>query len=221
MKAINYKNLLLIVLIIAASSFSNLINAQTSTQHEYTQLVEKRFEEAINTDGNKDHMVLAEGSLMALGWFVLYGNDDASFTLAKVLNTAVVDQYNGTDKMDIVYMNHTSTAYAEMLNLNRFDSNKPICLSTEYESIAKERVGYALKEGAKDSDFKLAEASLVALGWATLYGTNKAAVALGSVMMYKAYALWPMSNEVYMMQSSEAYGEIINLGRFKMDKADN
>lgn len=194
------------------------INAQS--QHEYAVLTKERVSAALAETGGKAEVILAEGSLMGLGWYVLHGNDKAGADLSYKLAEVVTNIYNGTDKMDVIYMKHTSMGYGEMLNLNRFDDAMPICPSTEYKELTLERVNAAFAEGADYKTFKLAEGSLVALGWFTAYGRNDAAATLGDKLMNKAYKLWPNSNEAYFMQSSTAYSEIINLGRFKLDKAE-
>lgn len=189
--------------------------AQKSQADEYTTLTGERVAAALAKGGGKKDIQLAEGSLTALGWFVLYGNDKTSADLADKLAGAVTDVYNGTEKMDL-YMKHTSTAYGEMLNLNRF-KGKPVNPSAEYAKLTKERVERALAKGAGEKEFKLAEGSLCALGWFTLHGNDEQSLALAKKLMNAAAAAWPGANEVYHQQSISAYAEMINLGRFKAD----
>jgi hypothetical protein len=192
---------------------------QTSmSQHEYAVLTHERIAKALSVNGGKPEMALAEGSLMALGWYVIYGNGKASADLADQMAVVVTNVYNGTDKMDIIYMKHTSNGYGEMLNLNRFDNNSPRTPSAEYETLTYDRLRKAFGYGAGHEEFKLAEGSLCALGWMTLFGNDKASMDLADKMMNKAFELWRGANEVYMLNSSTAYAEMINLGRFKMDR---
>lgn len=193
-----------------------VVSSQRSQADEYTDLTKQRVEKALVKGAKKDAIRLAEGSLTALGWFVLYGKDKASVDQANELAKVVSDAYNGTEKMDI-YMKHTSEAYAEMLNLRRFEG-RPTNPSDEYEGITKKRVNAALAKEAGQKEFRLAEGSLCALGWFTLYGNGKMSVDTATKLMNAAATAWPGANEVYMQQSFEAYTEMLNLGRFKQNK---
>ena len=199
-----------------SSSLANNNNALR--EHEYAGITRERVAEATKPNATKEQIRLAEGSLTALGWFVIYGNDTDSFNLVQVLNKKVADHYNGTDKMDVIYMKHTSEAYGEMLNLRRFEKQKPENPSDEYSRITQQRVEAALAPGAGYKEFKLAEGSLCALGWLTLYGNDSNSDRLARTMMNLAYNHWKGANEVYMLQSSTAYSEMINLGRFKLNQ---
>jgi hypothetical protein len=124
----SFLSLLLITLIAMGSIFVNTSSANTEKEppeHEYAEITRRRVEAAIKPGATKKEIKLAEGSLTALGWFVIYGNDTSSFDLVQTLNKKVSDHYNGTDKMDVIYMKHTSEAYFEMLNLKRFEKQKP------------------------------------------------------------------------------------------------
>lgn len=190
----------------------------TVEAHEYTVLTKERVTDALQSNANEDAVkegiLLAEGSLAALGWFVLYGNDDASYQLADKLSQVTFDKYNGTDMVDFRSMN---AAYSEMINLNRFNNQKPAMVSEEYAALTQQRIEQALETGAGYEEFRLAEGSLVAMGWLTAYGNDQTSLALGEQLMDIAYKYWPESDGYYMKQSSEAYAEIINLGRFTID----
>ncbi|GEM_PF-987551 len=186
--------------------------------HEYTILTKERVAEALQSDASvdiaKERILLAEGSLAGLGWFALYGNDDASYQLADKLMGIVFNKYNGTDFIDLYMKNQ---GYSEMINLNRFNNQKPAMVSTEYADLVQSRIEQALAPGAGYEEFRLAEGSLVALGWMTAYGNDQAAMELGDELMNTAYTFFPESDGYYMKQSNEAYAEIINLGRFAID----
>lgn len=189
-----------------------------TVEHEYTILTKDRVMDALQTDANEDvvkeGILMAEGSLAALGWFVLYGNDDASYELAEKLSQTTFALYNGTEMGAIAMMN---TCYSEMINLNRFNNQKPAMVSNEYAEIVQERINQAFVAGAGYDEFRLAEGSLVALGWITAYGNDEEAMVLGDKLMNVAARFFPESDGYYMKQSSEAYAEIINLGRFSVD----
>ena len=190
----------------------------TAEEHEYTILTKERVADALQTDASveavKAGVLLAEGSLAALGWFVLHGNDNASYELAEKLSQTTFALYNGTEMVDIAMANQ---CYSEMINLRRFNNQKPAMVSKEYAEIVQERIDQAFATGAGYDEFRLAEGSLVALGWITAYGNDQASLALGEELMDIAYKYWPESDGYYMKQSSEAYAEIINLGRFTID----
>lgn len=205
------------------NAFTQIIAEQLAVlaptvEHEYTILTKDRVADALQTDAGEDvvkeGILLAEGSLAALGWFVLYGNDDASYQLADKLAVIVSNKYNGTDLMDLYMMNQ---GYSEMINLKRFNNQKPAMVSTEYAEIVQERINQAFVSGAGYDEFRLAEGSLVALGWVTAYGNDQTAMDLGDELMNTASRFFPESDGYYMKQSSEAYAEIINLGRFSID----
>jgi dethiobiotin synthetase len=204
----------LFIAILVLSSFQST-SLTAANEHEYTTLTKERIDIALKAGASKDDILLAEGSLTALGWFVLYGNDETSFNLAEQLAQISFDKYNGTD---LIFIRQLNQAYGEMLNLNRFDSNYPAMISSEYAAIVKERVEAAYKTGAGYSEFKLAEGSLCALGWMTAYGKDAASMEKADKLMNLAYKTWSNSDGYYMMQSSEAYAEIINLGRFAIDE---
>lgn len=217
-----YKFILLTMLLLAVTGivFANTGEAKTKVilpEHEYAKITRDRVTAAMAASGSKKEIKLAEGSLTALGWFVLFGNDSNSAALAKHLNEIVFKAYNGTDKMNVILMNHTSEAYFEMLNLNRFEKRKPDNPSDEYSKIVQSRIEKAFAPGAGYAEFKLAEGSLAALGWMTLFGNDANSKNLATQMMNKAFNEWRGANEVYMLQSSEAYAEMINLGRFKLN----
>ena len=212
--------LLFLTVAILGLIFANIVEAKNKVilpEHEYAKITRNRVTAAMATTGSKKEIKLAEGSLTALGWFVLYGNDSNSAALAKTMNEIVFKAYNGTDKMNVIYMDHTSTAYGEMLNLNRFEKRKPDNPSVEYSKIVQSRIEKAFAPGAGYAEFKLAEGSLAALGWMTLFGNDANSKNLATQLMNKAFNEWRGANEVYMLQSSEAYAEIINLGRFKLN----
>ena len=112
-------------------------------------------------------------------------------------------------------MNHTSEAYVEMLNLKRFQASPAFTCSPEYAKITRERVNKALAEGAGPDDFRLAEGSLCALGWIDLFGNDSKSLEKAKTLMHAASKAWPGAKEVYLLQTHEAYAEMINLGRFK------
>lgn len=203
-------SLFIAILVLSSFQYTNLTTAE---EHEYTTLTKQRVETAI-TKGTKEDILLAEASLTALGWYVLYGNDETSFSLVDQLDKITFNKYNGTKMIHIRQLNQS---YFEMLNLNRFENRKPVMVSSEYAAIVKERVKAAYKEGAGSSEFKSAEGSLCALGWMTAYGKDGASMKKGNKLMNLAFENWRNSDGYYMMQSSEGYGEIINLGRFKID----
>jgi hypothetical protein len=130
------------------------------------------------------------------------------------LDKITFNKYNGTDMIHIRQLNQS---YFEMLNLNRFENRKPKMVSSEYAAIVQERVDAVYKDDAGYAEFKLAEGSLCALGWMTAYGSDAVAMEKADKLMNLAYETWSDSDGYYMMQSSEAYGEMINLGRFKID----
>jgi hypothetical protein len=216
----SFLSLLLIIIMTMGSILVNtgLANNKSVTgEHEYARITRERVESATKPGATKKEIKLAEGSLTALGWFVIYGNDSNSTALARTMAETVSNAYNGTDKMDVIYMNHTIEAYFEMLNLRRFENQKPENPSDEYYQLTRRRVEAALASGAGYKEFKLAEGSLCALGWLTLYGNDSNSDRLARIMMNLASNHWKGSNEVYRLQSSEAYGEMINLGRFKLN----
>ena len=195
--------------------FTGTSQATVVFDHEYYAITLARVEKALADGAEKKDIKLAEASLTALGWMQLYANDSASADLAKRLNEVVTKAYNGTDKMDTIYMKHTSDAYFEMLNLKRFTATTPFSCSPEYAKITRQRVEKALSEGAGADDIRLAEGSLCALGWMDLFGNDSKSLEKAKTMMNAASKAWPGANEVYMLQTIEAYAEMINLGRFK------
>jgi hypothetical protein len=222
----NTKKAVLLVSLMAVAIVGSLTVITTPTssagvtaEHEYAKITRDRVNAALASTGSKKEIKLAEASLTGLGWFVLYGNDDKSAAWAALMNDIVFKAYNGTDKIDVILMNHTSEAYAEMLNLNRFEKRKPENPSDEYSKIVQSRVEKAFSPGAGYAEFKSAEGSLAALGWMTLFGNDANSKALATQLMNKAFNEWRGANEVYMLQSSEAYAEMINLGRFKLNTA--
>lgn len=98
-------------------------------------------------------------------------------------------------------MDHTSQAYGEMLNLNRFDKRKPDNPSDEYSWITQDRIEKALTPGATEKDIKLAEGSLCALGWLTLFGNDANSKDLAKQMATKAFNEWNNVNEVYVLHT--------------------
>jgi hypothetical protein len=189
----------------------------SAQEGDYAKLTSQRVDKALAPGGRKE-ITTAEASLTALGWFVLYGNDSASYARARKLNTIVGNAYTGTDKMKTVYADHTAEAYAEMLNLRRFQRLTPAFASAEYTTLVRQRVEKAFLEGAGPSDFRLAEGSLCALGWLTLFGNDAGSLARAKTLMQLAAKAWPGANDVYKLQTSEAYAEMINLGRFTLDR---
>ncbi|MFT4729818.1 MAG: hypothetical protein ACI9UN_004339 [Granulosicoccus sp.] len=64
-----------------------------------------------------NEFVLAEGSLVALGWLALYGNDNRSLRKAtSLMETAARLWLRAND----VYVLQSNTAYSEMINLDGF-----------------------------------------------------------------------------------------------------
>lgn len=196
--------------------FTGTSQATVVFDHEYYAITLERVEKALAEGAEKKDIKLAGASLTGLGWLQLYGNGSASAALAKRLNEIVFKAYNGTDKIDTIYMSHTSEAYFEMSNLNRFQaSNPPFTCSPEYAKITRERINKALAEGAGPDDFRLAEGSLCALGWMDMFGNDSKSLEKAKSLMHAASKAWPGAKEVYMLQTHEAYAEMINLGRFK------
>lgn len=185
--------------------------------HEYAQLTEERIEAALAVGATENDLLLAEGSLMGLGWLVALGNDDASFEIADEYSTKVFDTYNGTKMIHIYQKN---VGYSEILNLRRFDKSSPEIVSSEYLSIVEDRFEAAFEPDAGYAEFKLAEGSFIALGWMTIFGNGAESMAHAENLMNLAAETFPMSDGYYMKQSSEAYFEIINLGRFEMDEVE-
>lgn len=183
-------------------------------QNDYLTLTGERVNAALAAGAQKKDILLAEASLSALGWMVLYGNDRTSAALARRLNEIVFDAYNGTGK---IHLHMEQEHYFEMLNLDRFQGG-PVRVSSEYVDITRQRVNEALAPGAEYEEFKLAEGSLCALGWLALHGNDSNSLALAEKLMNAAASAWPGSDELYMVQTSTAYFEMINLDRFKMAK---
>lgn len=150
------------------------VSRAQSTTNEYVQLTRERVEAALKPDATKNDLSLAEGSLTALGYYVLFGNGAHAFEQVKQLNEVPVALYNGTDKMSLIYMGFTSNAYAEMLNLDRFEDQSPLSPSTELSEYATSQVEKAIQGGASNGDQALieAEGSLMGLGWLTAYGNT-------------------------------------------------
>ncbi|HRH46859.1 MAG TPA: discoidin domain-containing protein [Pyrinomonadaceae bacterium] len=209
---------ILLLLVVTFSGFAlNNQNLRTMPEHEYAKITRDRVTAAMATSGGKKEITLAEASLIGLGWFVLYGNDSNSLDLAKTMNEIVFKSYNGTDKVNVIYMDHTSQAYGEMLNLNRFEKRKPDNPSDEYSKIVQNRIEKAFAPGATEQDFKLAEGSLCALGWLTLFGNDANSKELARQFSTKAFNEWRNVNEVYILHTSTGYTEMLNLGRFKLN----
>ena len=178
---------------------------------EYIRITGERVNAALAEEAQKEDILLAEASLTGLGWMALFGNGKDSAELAITLNEAVFNAYNGTEKIHI----HMEQAhYSEMLNLNRFPIDTPVILSKEYYRLTRERVNAAMARGAGHEAFKLAEGSLCALGWLVLYGNDSTSLALADRLMRVAADAWPGADEVYMVQTSTTYAEMINLDRF-------
>ena len=198
-----------LLLISVLAGFSSVAAQGTG----YVTLTRQRVDAALAQGAQKEDIKLAEASLTALGWMTLYGNDDESAERASHLNVVVAGSYNGTPRMSI-YMDHTSSAYFEMLNLNRFAVEQPMAYSNQYVELTRQRVESALAEGAGHEEFKLAEGSLAALGWLASFGNRQDSLEMAEQLARRAYAAWPGADEVYMLQTSTAYAEMINLGRF-------
>lgn len=208
----------LVVTTIFFSNFQMVDNSESIDMHEYAELTERRVEAALAEGATEDDLLLAEGSLTALGWFVLAGNDDESVKLVQEYDKKTFDKYNGTD---MIFIRQKNQSFFEMLNLSRFDATYPEMVSTEYADIVTERLEAAFEDNAGYAEFKLAEGSLCALGWMTIYGNGAESMAHAEQLMNLAYKTFPNSDGYYMKQSSEAYFEIINLGRFEMDEIDD
>lgn len=194
--------------------FSSFYSGNIVNMHEYAVLTEQRIETALAEGGTKKDLLLAEGSLAALGWFVLFGNDDDSYQLARQYDEKTFKKYNGTD---MIFIRQKNQFYGEILNLRRFDETMPKIVSSEYANLTFDRVQEALTENADCKEFKLAEGSLMALGWMTIFGNGEESMAHAELLMNLAAKTFPNSDGYYMKQSSEAYFEIINLGRFEMN----
>lgn len=211
MLSIFCSNLLLATIYLLA--FQSQVFAQESS-HEYAVLARERVEASLKPGATKGDLGLAEGSLTALGWFVVYGNDDASVAKAQKLNNVPVALYNGTDKMQLIYMDFTSDAYGEMLNLSRFDNNKPVSPSVALTEYAKSQVEKAIEDGANSDDRTLieAEGSLMGLGWLVAYGNKN--TSLSDQMEATASKI---ANEVYSIHN-RGYQIMRNFHYWEMDK---
>jgi hypothetical protein len=188
--------------------------AQDAT-HEYAQLTRDRVEAALMPGADVSDLRLAEGSLTALGWFAIYGNGQSSVAQVRKFNDVPVALYNGTEKMSLIYMDFTSDAYAEMLNLGRFESRQPLILSAQLADYAKSQVEKAISMSGSEGDKDLieAEGSLMALGWLAAYGDQQ--VERSNRLEDIAYKI---ANEVYSIHN-RGYQIMRNYVYWKMDAA--
>lgn len=211
---------LILTLLLVSSLIFGLTSqavAETSNKHPYAKSVDSDVEAALKPGAGKEKLFFAEAGLAALGWFVLYGNDEASMELELQLSKIASNSYvtfSGAQAEKEDYRRRTNLISGFRSSLKGYGATLPVSPSFEYEELTTRRIVQALAGGPGSRQESLAEASLVALGWMTLYGNGAKSMASAHTMMRNALALWPGNNGIYRHRSINAYAEMINLGRF-------
>jgi len=183
-------------------------DAYESPDHDCATRVANMVDAALVDGASKDSFFDAEAGLAGLGWLMLYGNSDEFRLLGDRLMEvagASYEGFTGSESESEEYRNRFNRIATEISNLNRFDKTPLAPPSPEYAQIVRERVDSAISAGPGSGVDALAEGSLVALGWLTLYVNDAASLGRAGKMADAAAALWGSINETYMTWSSGNY----------------
>ena len=201
-----------LVLSAACDRTESTPEATVELSGDYMEVTRQQVNAALAPDAEKSDIILAEAFLTGLGWQALYGNGECSDQLADDLRRAAMDAY-ASDGVLKIFDSHTFDTYVQMLEVLDFPPDTPVPVPSAFVARANESVKTALVSDAAAQDFRQAEGSVRALGWATLYGYDRESIGKARQLMEAAENTWPGDDEVYTTHTQLGYSELINLGK--------
>lgn len=194
--------LLLAVLVSSAGIGSVTAAAEEFTAKASTELL-RMSRDAVNramtAGASSSEVKRAEELLYGVGWRAVYEDRE--------LRLFMQNWYLAMPAQAPDY-----TRFNILREMTNFEPDTVVSVAPQYVGLVRERVDLATAANATPDDFRLGEASVIALGWMALYGND----ANSQALVRRLNDVAAHASPDYMSHTHTAYAEMLNLGRFAM-----
>ncbi|MDH5501690.1 MAG: hypothetical protein OEY72_11390, partial [Gammaproteobacteria bacterium] len=178
-------------------------DSEAQASSELVELTRSAVSAALAPGATRREIKRAEELLFGVGWKALYGDSvEQRFMQQWYLEMPP----GGTDV----------TRFNALREVGNFKVDTMLAVSPEYAAITQRRLNAVTDGGSGPDGFRLAEGSLMGLGWMALYGNGDESRSLAQQLDAVVRKAWPNEDEDYFTHTTTAYFEMINLGRFSM-----